>query len=48
MNKQIENLIRKSFCKDIEIKILEKEINEYAINKEVIMEILKELIKEYE
>ena len=41
--KNVENLIRKSMGKDIEIKMLDKECEGMIINKEVVLEILKEL-----
>jgi len=43
MNKEIENLIRKSMGKDVEIKMLDRELNGEIISKEIILEILKEL-----
>lgn len=43
MDKEIENLIRKSMAKDIEIKMLERESNNVIISREVVLEILKEL-----
>jgi hypothetical protein len=43
MNKEIENLIRKSMSKDIQIKMLEREEQGLIISKEEILEILKEL-----
>lgn len=43
MNKEIENLIRKSMAKDVEIKMIEREIDGLIISKEVILEILSEL-----
>lgn len=44
MTKEIEKLIQKSFAKSIEIKILQKEFDGYIISKEIIMEILDELL----
>ena len=41
--KDIENLIRKSMGKDIEIKMLDRELDGMIINKEIVLEILKEL-----
>lgn len=46
MNKEIENLIRKSMAKDIEIKMLEREEDEFIISKKIVLEILKELTDE--
>jgi hypothetical protein len=43
MNKKIENLIRKSFAKDVEIKMIRRETEGDIINREVVLEILKEL-----
>lgn len=43
MNKEIENLIKKSFAKDIEIKMLDRESDGLIISKEEVREILKEL-----
>lgn len=45
MNKEIENLIRKSMAKDVEIKMLEKEIDGMVIDREIVLEILIELTK---
>lgn len=43
MTKEIENLIRKSFAKDVEIKMLDREFEGQIISKEVVLEILQEL-----
>lgn len=43
MTKEIENLIRKSMAKDIEIKMLDRETDGIIISKEIILEILNEL-----
>jgi hypothetical protein len=43
MNKEIENLIRKSMAKDIEIAMLEAELRGLIINKEEMLIILKSL-----
>lgn len=43
MSDEIEKLIQKSFAKSIEIKMLDREIDGLIINKEVVLEILKEL-----
>lgn len=43
MNKEIENLIRKSMVKDIEIKMLDKELDGLIISKEIVLEILRDL-----
>ena len=43
--KEIENLIRKSMAKDIEIEILESELKGLPINKEEILLILNKLTK---
>ena len=46
MTKEIENLIRKSMAKDIEIKMLNREIQGMIISKEVVLEILEELTEQ--
>lgn len=43
--KEIENLIRKSMAKDIEIRMLECESDGLIISREVILEILEDLTK---
>ena len=43
MNKEIENLIRKSMGKDIEIKMFEKIEEGLIISREVVSDIIKEL-----
>lgn len=43
MEQEIENLIRKSFAKDVEIKMLDRELDGIIISKEIMTEILREL-----
>ncbi len=43
MDKEIERLINLSFAKSIEIEILKKELEGFLINRQVVLEILKEL-----
>ena len=45
MNKEIENLIRKSMALDIKLAILNKELEGMIISKEVVLEILEDLTK---
>lgn len=45
MTEEIEKLIKKSFAKDIEIAMLDKEIDGLIISKEIILEILEDLTK---
>ena len=45
MTNEIENLIRKSMAKDIEIAMIESEIAGIAIDSKVVLGILGKLIK---
>jgi hypothetical protein len=41
--KRIEELAKISLVRDIEIKMLERELKGYIVNKDIVIEILKEL-----
>jgi hypothetical protein len=43
MNKEIEILIQKNILRDIELKMLDRELEGMIISKEVMQEILKEI-----
>jgi hypothetical protein len=45
MTKEIENLIRKSMAKDIEIEMLKKQEAGLIISQEIVLQILDELTK---
>ena len=47
MNKEIENLIRKTTIRDVEIKMLDRRLDGIIISNEVMIEILKELEDNY-
>lgn len=46
MNKEIESLVRKVMARDIEIKMIDRELDGNIITKEIVIEILQELTDE--
>lgn len=48
MTEEIKNLIRKCVLRDIEIKMNDRKLDNFIITDEIVIEILRDLEKEYE